>query len=96
MTDIVERLRSYLKSELDTSDDAARERDNMIEEAADEIERLRAGEDDFFEAADEIERLRADRAQLVLMTELLRTANQEIERLRAALIEAAEMVDDKA
>ena len=37
------------------------------------------------DAAKEIERLRSDRAQLVLMTEQLRTANQEIERLRAAL-----------
>jgi anti-sigma factor RsiW len=42
MTDIVTRLHAYLASELDTSDDAARERDTMIAEAADEIERLRA------------------------------------------------------
>jgi hypothetical protein len=40
-TDIIERLRSYLVAELDTSDDAARERDNLIAEAADEIKRLR-------------------------------------------------------
>jgi len=35
------------------------------------------------EAADEMERLMEDRAQLVLMTELLRASNHEIERLRA-------------
>ena len=51
--------------------------DNWLD--ADEAEPI------MLEAADEIERLRGDRAQLVLMTEQLRTANQEIERLRAEI-----------
>lgn len=42
------------------------------------------------EAADEMERLMEDRAQLVLMTELLRASNQEIERLNKLVEELQE------
>jgi NAD(P)H-dependent FMN reductase len=63
MTDIVERLRAYNTSELDTSDDAAREHANLIDEAADEIMRLRddltMARADWNNTADEVKRLRA-------------------------------------
>jgi len=60
---------------------------------SDIVERLRGSAEDaepddagwsavMLDAATEIEWLRGDRAQLVLMTELLRASNQEIERLR--------------
>jgi chromosome segregation ATPase len=80
----IERLQAHAKSMIDALN-------TDIDAKAAEIERLTAalGSAGYARALKEcddlraeIDRLQADRAQLVLMTELLRASNAEVERLR--------------